>query len=100
MVIEQIALLHQRAFAEVHGLDGTGDARAHFDALNRLEPAGELVPQRDVALLDDRDRHRNGRRLLLRGSIRPGFAAWHRNQHRPSPRQMQPSASTEEAATK
>ena len=58
MVIRQVALLHQRAFAEVHRLHGAGDARADLDPLDRLEPAGELVPQRDVALLDHRDRHR------------------------------------------
>ena len=55
---QQIALLHQRAFAEMHGLHGAGDARADLDALDRFEAAGEFVPQRDVALLDERDRHR------------------------------------------
>ena len=53
---QEIALLDQRAFAEMHGLHGAGDARAHFDPLDRLQPAGELVPQCDVALLDHRDR--------------------------------------------
>ncbi len=47
--------LHQRAFAEMHRLDGAGDPRADVDALDRLEPAGELIPQRDIALLDHRD---------------------------------------------
>ena len=40
-------------------LHGAGDARAHVDALDRLEAAGELVPGRDFVLLDDRDRHRH-----------------------------------------
>jgi hypothetical protein len=52
---ELIAFLHQRAFAEMDGLDGTGNPRAHFHALDRLEPARELVPQGDIALLDNRD---------------------------------------------
>ena len=67
---QQVALLHQRAFAKVRRLHGAGDTRAHLDALDRLEPAGELVPQRDVALLDGRDRHRRchrgGRRIVRR----------------------------------
>ena len=71
---EQIALLDQRAFAEMHGLHRAGDARADLDALDRLEAAGELVPDRDVALLDHRDRNRRrlrrrcGRRVRLRAA--------------------------------
>ena len=41
---QQVALLDQRAFAEVHRLHGAGDARADVDALDRFEAAGELVP--------------------------------------------------------
>ena len=52
---ERIALLHKRTFAEMDGLDGTGNPRAHFHTLNRLKPARKLVPQGDIALLDDRN---------------------------------------------
>src|SRR4029077_417340 len=41
---QEVVLLYQRALHEVHRLDGAGDPRAHVDALDRLEAAGELVP--------------------------------------------------------
>ena len=46
---QQVALLDQRAFAEMHRLHGAGDPRADVDALDRLEPAGELVPRHRLA---------------------------------------------------
>ena len=58
---QQVALLHQRTLAEMRRLHGAGDARTHLDAFDRLEAAGELVPQCDVALFHGRDRHRRRR---------------------------------------
>ena len=59
---QQVALLDQRAFAEVHGLHGARDAGAHIHALHGFEPAGELVPQGDVFLQHGSHRHRHGGR--------------------------------------
>ncbi len=59
---QQVALLHQRALAEVDGLHRAGNARAHLDALHRLQAAGELVPLHGVARLQHRHRDRHGRR--------------------------------------
>ena len=42
---QQVALLDQRAFAEVHGLHGAGHARANVDPLDGFQAAGELVPR-------------------------------------------------------
>jgi hypothetical protein len=58
---QQVALLDQRAFAEVHRLHRAGDPRADVDPLDGFEPAGELVPGRHLALHDGG--HRDGRGL-------------------------------------
>ena len=42
---QQVARVDQRAFAEMHRLNGAGDARADVDALDRFEAAGEFVPE-------------------------------------------------------
>ncbi|MNV86292.1 hypothetical protein D3C71_1803150 [compost metagenome] len=64
---QQVALLDQRAFTEMHGLHGAGDARADVHALHGFEPAREFVPQRDVLLRDlghgDGNRRRRGGRI-------------------------------------
>ncbi len=57
---EEVAWLDQRAFAEVHRLDGAGHARPNLDAVDRLEAAGKLLPGLDIARLDDCNRHRHG----------------------------------------
>ena len=51
----------QRELAEVHRLHRPGDARAHVDALDRLQAAGELVPGGHVVLHHARHRDRRGR---------------------------------------
>ncbi len=68
---QQVALLHQRALAEVHRLDGAGDARAHVDALHRFQAAGELVPCQRLARLDHRDRYRHRRRCAAFAGASP-----------------------------
>ena len=67
---QQVAFVHDAAFGEVDALDVAGHARADFDALDRFEAAGELVPLGDVAL------QRCGHRNLgeLRGRRRRRFA--------------------------
>ncbi len=69
MVMSRSSCLDQGAFAEMHRLHGTGDTRTHLDTLDRFKTAGELIPQRDIALLNDRDGHRQSRRLC-RGLVR------------------------------
>ncbi len=70
---QQVVALHQRTLGEVHRLHRTGDARAHVDALDRLEAARELVPHRHLGLHQRRHRHRrSGRRGGGRGL---GFGA-------------------------
>ena len=70
---QQVAFTHRAALGEVHALDVAGDARAHFDRLDRFEPAGEFIPLRDVAL--ERGRDGNLRRGGLRHSRRVAPAA-------------------------
>ena len=95
---QQVALLDQRAFAEVNFLDRAGDAGTDFDPLNRLQPPGKLVPRHGFAGRDHRHRDRNcrrgrGGRLSLRGSApatQEGRPAGHgqRRQQQPNPNQM------------
>ena len=68
---EQVALLDQGTFAEMHRLHGAGDARADFHTADSFEPAGKFVPCRHVAPFDDshRDRCRRGRRVFRFGRL-------------------------------
>jgi hypothetical protein len=51
---QRIALLHDRAFAEMHGFDRAGHARTDFHAVHRFDAAGEFIPFGD-GLADRRD---------------------------------------------
>jgi hypothetical protein len=54
------------ALVEMHGFDVAADARAHFDRLDGLQPAGEFLPLVDRPHRHRRDRHfRRRRRGLL-----------------------------------
>ena len=80
---QQVALLDQRAFAEMHRLHGAGDARADVDALDRFEPAGELVPGGHVALHHGGDGNRRGRRFSHRRAASLGAGSGHaKDRHR------------------
>ena len=68
---EQVALLHERALAEVHRVHGSGNAGAHLHPFDGFEAARELVPEDRVARLDDS--HRNGN--SLRGAVRRSVGA-------------------------
>ncbi|MDQ1155444.1 hypothetical protein QE389_002643 [Brevundimonas sp. SORGH_AS 993] len=61
---QQLALLNHLTVAEVNRLDIAPDAGAHIHALDRLEPAGELVPV--AHLLLQRRGHCHRRRALRR----------------------------------
>ena len=58
--VEQIAGVHDGAVAKLDIGDGAADPGANLHFLDRLEPAGELIPVRHGAL--DRRRHRDRRR--------------------------------------
>ena len=60
---QQIVLLDQRTFAEVHGLHRARRARADLHVFHRFEAAGELVPRGHIALHHRGHRHRHGLRL-------------------------------------
>ena len=98
---EEIAPLHQRALDEMHRLDGAGDARTDVDPLDRFQPAGKLVPQRDIASLQGRDRHRRGGWRLIGGSIGMGRADDRREDREPpGHRGDNRQASAEEESTR
>ena len=69
---QEIAAIDEGALAEVHRLDGAGDAGADFDPLDGLKPAGKLVPGHGLPGRDDGDRNRQGRG---RGCGRLGLCA-------------------------
>jgi hypothetical protein len=69
---QQLARAYERAFREVHRFHLAGDARAHVDALHRLEAPGELLPGSHLARHDGRHGHRHRLRLHRR---RFGFRA-------------------------
>ncbi len=73
---QQIALLDDLAVLEMHLVEIAGDARAHFDRIDRDEAADIFVLVDDGALdrLGDGDRRRRRRAALLlaaRRSLRP-----------------------------
>ncbi len=80
---QQIALLHQLAVLEMDGLEIAGNARAHFDGIDRDEAADIFV------LVGDRALHRLGhgdRRRGRRGGLLRGLAAGGERQRKHEPR--------------
>lgn len=53
---QQVALLDDRAFAEVRGDNGASGPGADLDAADGFDATGEVVPDSGVALLDGRNR--------------------------------------------
>jgi hypothetical protein len=95
---QAIARGDQRALAEVYGLNGAGDARAHLDAFDRLEAARELVPNGDVALLHSRHHDRYGRRRGRGGGLRLRFGG--HEKHRRASGRNQGQARAQQSAAK
>ncbi|MNN09783.1 hypothetical protein D3C81_1226810 [compost metagenome] len=73
---QQVAFLHDGAFAEGHLVDVAGHARTQIDGFRRFQAAGELVPLID-RLLDDLGHADLRRRGRLRGILALAASAEH-----------------------
>ena len=65
---QHVTLFDQLSGLETHLLDVTGDSRADFDRIDRLDPPGELLPFHDFFLVHRCHRDRGWRRVVLRGA--------------------------------
>ena len=79
--VEQIAGMDHVAVLELDAGDEAADPGADLDLLDRLEPAGELVPIGDGALDRLRDRHRRRRGGRLRRRLFAAARQRDRQQH-------------------
>ncbi|MPN25944.1 hypothetical protein SDC9_173365 [bioreactor metagenome] len=66
---QQIAHLHQRAFAKVHGLHGARHARSHVHAVHGFKATRKFVPQAHVLPHHLGDGHRNRRCGCMSGAF-------------------------------
>ena len=72
---KKIALLHILTVGEMHFLEIAGDARAHFDRIDRDEAADIFVEIADLLLDGIGDRHGGRRRRGLLGLLSPQAAS-------------------------